>query len=65
MRDPKRIERIVPLLAQWWRTHPDLRLTQLVINLTGASAAYDTYFMEDDELERRLRQALREGKCTA
>ena len=32
MRDPKRIEPILSLIREIWTKHPDLRLTQLIMN---------------------------------
>ena len=34
MRDPKRIEKILRLLEESWLRSPDLRLGQLIFNLT-------------------------------
>lgn len=34
MRDLKRIDKIVNLLRAYWHAHPDLRLGQIVCNLT-------------------------------
>jgi hypothetical protein len=34
MRDPKRIDRVLELLAQYWHAAPDLRLGQIVGNFT-------------------------------
>lgn len=34
MRDPKRIETIINLLRTYWQCNPDLRLGQIIVNLT-------------------------------
>lgn len=54
MRDPKRIKAMLELIEKIWTKHPDLRLCQLLENV---STSIDTsmYYMEDDELERRLK----------
>lgn len=51
MRDPKRINRIIELLRARWHQNPDMRLGQLVVNITGAS---DPFHIEDDKTEAVL-----------
>lgn len=54
-RDPERIDRMVGLLREAWQSYPDLRLTQLVINL--ADKGHDcgpVFYFDDAEMERRL-----------
>ncbi len=55
MRDPKRIKPILNQLEQIWTSLPDLRLTQLIINLQ-TKLGKDLYYMEDEELMKKLRQ---------
>jgi uncharacterized protein YihD (DUF1040 family) len=55
MRDPARIDRIVGLLRRYWHQYPDLRLGQLIVNVTGSS---DPFYREDDQTEQQLRAAL-------
>ena len=52
MRDPKRIERILARIRYIWTTHPDLRLTQLIMNVLNMNE--DPYHVEDDDLEKKL-----------
>lgn len=52
MRDPKRIEKVLAVLRARWLMTPDLRLGQLLINLSADLE--DLYFCEEDELVRRL-----------
>ena len=52
MRDPKRIERILARVREIWITHPDLRLTQLMMNILNMSS--DPYHVEDEYLEKKL-----------
>jgi len=53
MRDPKRIKRILELVEKIWKENPDLRLTQLIMNVLSMNA--DPYYIEDDRLERELK----------
>jgi uncharacterized protein YihD (DUF1040 family) len=52
MRDPKRIEPILSLIREIWTKHPDLRLTQLIMNALNINR--DPYYIEDDDLEKAL-----------
>ena len=54
MRDPKRIKPILSLIREVWTKAPDLRLTQLIMN--ALKADYDPYFIEDDDLEKALKE---------
>lgn len=51
MRDPARISRILGKLEKAWKESPDMRLCQL---LDGAVGGEDTFYLEDDKLERAL-----------
>jgi uncharacterized protein YihD (DUF1040 family) len=51
MRDFNRIDRILNLIEQIWKTHPDFRLCQLIQTCFQSS---DLYYKEDEELEERL-----------
>jgi uncharacterized protein YihD (DUF1040 family) len=61
MRDPKRIHRVLELLQTYWESHPDLRLGQLILNITP-SRFNTPYYMEDDVLEMSLREKLAEDE---
>jgi len=52
MRDPARIDRILSLVRKIWVKHPDLRLTQLIMNALAINS--DPYYIEDDDLELSL-----------
>ena len=58
MRDPKRIPVVLDALARYWTANPDLRLGQIVVNMTIATGREDPFFIDDenilDELLRRL-----------
>ncbi len=55
------VGRIEPLMAELqahWRRNPNLRLTQLLVNLIASPIPCpQVFYFEDDELLRRLRQA--------
>ncbi len=53
MRDPARIERISELVKKVWIHFPDLRLTQLIMNVLQLNR--DPYYIEDDILEAALK----------
>lgn len=55
MRDPARIQKVLSALEHYWRRHPQLRLGQIVGNL---SRGIDPYNIEDDELLLRLEREL-------
>ena len=57
MRNPKRIDRVLKLIKKIWKKYPDLRLFQLLGN---AFPAQDNYYVEDDDLEIRLRAVYQE-----
>lgn len=48
MRDPKRINKCLRKIKEVWSKHPDLRLGQLLINITPD--AKSLYFIEDEDL---------------
>ena len=60
MRDKRRISRILNLLRKVWNRNPDLRLLQLIINITDRE--YVLYHLEDDQLEIALREWLKKHK---
>lgn len=57
MRDPKRIPAILKLIKEQWTKNPDLRLGQLLSNVSPTN--YDIFFLEDDQLEAGLLAAKR------
>jgi hypothetical protein len=52
-RSPCRIPKVLKKVRRIWKRHPDLRLGQLICNACGTR---DPYYMEDDELVRRMRR---------
>lgn len=56
MRDPERIEFVLSLLDHIWRRNPDLRLAQVLCSVLRSGEGLSTlYYLEDEELEQRLR----------
>lgn len=53
-RDPARIDRVLGTIRKIWTDFPDLRLLQLLLAVVHAGE--DPFYLEDDELERRLRE---------
>lgn len=60
MRDPNRIDGILATLAESWKANPDMRLGQLITIGTRHGHGVDagTFYIEDDKLERGLREQL-------
>ena len=57
MRDPKRIDELMPKLTQFWHQVPDWRFCQLMSNLMGfvyTDTNLDPWFIEDDKFEELL-----------
>jgi len=56
--DPRRIRPILEKLAAYWFAHPELRLGQILGNLspspTPPDGVFDVYYLPDEELERAL-----------
>ena len=53
MRNPDRIPIVIDELHKYWTAHPDLRLAQIIVNL---SERLDAFYFEDDQLLNRLKQ---------
>ena len=50
MRDPERIDYVLEVLGRAWKSVPDYRLCQLMVNMFGK----DPFYVEDDEVARLL-----------
>lgn len=46
MRDPNRIDNFLKTIEKIWKSNPDLRFSQLVLNAIDE----DDYYREDDEI---------------
>ncbi|MCK4788084.1 MAG: hypothetical protein KAV87_30300 [Desulfobacteraceae bacterium] len=53
MRDPERIPRILAKIQEIWQKYPDLRLGQLIVNVSPKHER-NLFYAEDDELEHQL-----------
>lgn len=64
MRDPKRIDDILNIIKRIWIKHPNLRLCQMILNITKGSIEEqgysDLYNLEDDQLIIRLEELYHE-----
>jgi len=66
MRDPKRIDEVLQRLGELWRQHPDMRLGQLVANLTrdprsGATSAARCFNLEDEQMMMAIVTVIENG----
>jgi uncharacterized protein YihD (DUF1040 family) len=59
LRDPVRIHKIISLLEEYWEANPDLRLCQIISNLTSnTNFSSDPYYLEDDLFKKLLEEEL-------
>ena len=59
MRDPTRIEVLLELLHQYWKQNPDLRLGQIINNLSSSKRmSVDPFYVEDDLIIHALKEEL-------
>lgn len=59
MRDPARIDQILKEIRRVWVQYPDLRLTQLLVNLIHPrDPCPQVFYFEDTELLKRLQTYL-------
>ena len=57
MRNPDRIPEILKELEEFWKQNPDLRLGQIISNLSYESMRNnDPFYMEDKDLLELLKQ---------
>lgn len=63
MRDPNRIDETLELISNIWKKYPDLRLCQLIGNISSHinNESPDLYFLEDSDLIKRLKEIY--GDC--
>lgn len=68
MRDIWRIPRILTLVRKIWNKNPDLRFGQLISNIVNIDREYtpytkldDIFYLEDIELENKLKKVLEKG----
>lgn len=57
-RDPRRIDILLDALGELWKKNPDLRLGQLIENITPHRDAAGIFFLEDPEFLYMIIRAL-------
>lgn len=55
MRDINRIDKILEDFGKIWKKYPDLRLTQLIVNVMSACGS-DLYYVEDEKFIKILKE---------
>lgn len=50
MRDPKRIEKVLAVVRDYWLTNPDLRFFQVVEIIKHKLGKDDAFYVEDEEI---------------
>lgn len=63
-RDPARIDAILNVLREYWSKNPDLRLGQILENISSRSSK-PTFYLEDDILLDQLNSNLEKLKIAA
>jgi uncharacterized protein YihD (DUF1040 family) len=58
VREPERIDVMLDLVKKIWKMYPDLRLCQLVVNVAEDTSASPIFYLEDKDLEEKLRKRL-------
>jgi uncharacterized protein YihD (DUF1040 family) len=60
MRDPKRIDGLLKVLEELWRSDPDLRLGQVIVGAVKCSGRNvvcpQVFYLEDEEMLRGLEE---------
>jgi len=64
MRDIKRIDKILKLLGELWKNHPDYRFGQLLINYGIVEDTYPVWSNEDDGFEDFLKELIKNEKTS-
>jgi uncharacterized protein YihD (DUF1040 family) len=61
MRNPERIEEMLPVLRTIWEKNPDLRLAQIIVNAARPEVPCpQIFYVEDDMLLQGLHQLSKE-----
>lgn len=55
-RDPERIETVLEELEDYWSDNPDLRLGQILSNISQKKGYKDSFYIEDSELIEELQE---------
>ncbi len=59
MRDPKRIDRILKLIGDYWKKHPDQRFGQMMINANILEDNIRVWSNEDEHFEAYLKELVK------
>ncbi len=62
MRDPKRIDRILNFIGEYWKKHPDQRFGQMMINGGIIEDSMIVWNAEDKSFEEFLEELVKDGK---
>lgn len=60
MKDINKIDSILGLIKEIWYRHPDLRLTQLIMNALNINR--DPYYIEDETLKKALKKSKKQWR---
>lgn len=55
-RNPDRIDELLNELEEYWDENPDLRLGQIVSNISQKKGYNDSFYIEDEEVLEVLRE---------
>lgn len=59
MRDPARIDVLLNAIREYWKSNPDLRLSQIIVNLVPMqNPCPDIFYYEDTELLKSLQERI-------
>jgi uncharacterized protein YihD (DUF1040 family) len=59
LRNPARIQKVISLLEEYWRLNPDLRLCQIISNISrNTRFSVDRFYLEDEELGMLLEEEI-------
>lgn len=59
--DPKRIPRIIDILADLWTRNPGMSLCQIIGNVGMREGTEDPFFVSDKNVERHLKDLRQES----
>ena len=62
MRDPNRIQTIIPELQKVWEKNPDWRLGQLICNLGRMAGYMEPFHVEDDKMLEMILELKKENE---
>jgi len=56
-RDPERIDEVLEELEEYWKEHPDLRLGQIISNISQHRCGFsDPYYISDQHMLRSIQK---------